>query len=118
MPPGRNSAGGFTLIEVLVAMVLVATVAANIAALCALAMRSAWRARQQTSAATLAQQKLEQLMALTWNMSGTPPGVAVSDLTTNSSVDPPDNSGSGLTASPAGSLDANTPGYGDFPDAN
>jgi len=109
---------GFTLIEVLVAMVLIAIVASNIAALCTLAMRAVIGARRQTSAATLALQKMEQLMALTWATSGGPPGVSVSDLTSDISVDPASASGTGLSPSPTNSLDNNVAGFVDYLDVS
>jgi prepilin-type N-terminal cleavage/methylation domain-containing protein len=54
---------GFTLVEVLVALLLAATVAAGVAGLVAIAIESTNGAAQQTRAAVLASQKVEQLRA-------------------------------------------------------
>lgn len=115
-PAPAVSSPGFTLVEVLVAALLVATVVANVAALCAIATRAAAGARQQTSTSLLATQKMEQLLALTWSSAGSL-AVPVSDLTSDISGDPPTGAGLGLTPSPPGSLDRNVPGYVDYLDA-
>jgi type II secretory pathway pseudopilin PulG len=105
--PIRRSQDGFTLVEVLVAALLATTVVVNVAALSAIAVRTAATARRQTSTSLLAIQKMEQLLALTWASTGPVPSVAVSDLTTDLSRDPPSNAGLGLSPSPAGALDHN-----------
>jgi type II secretory pathway pseudopilin PulG len=114
--PIRRSQDGFTLVEVLVAALLATTVVVNVAALSAIAVRAAATARRQTSTSLLAIQKMEQLLALTWASTGPVPSVAVSDLTTDLSRDPPSNAGLGLSPSPAGALDHNLAGYVDFLD--
>jgi hypothetical protein len=114
--PIRRSQDGFTLVEVLVAALLVTTVVVNVAALGAIAVRTAATARRQTSTSLLATQKMEQLLALTWASAGAAPSVALSDLTTDLSREPPSNAGFGLSPSPAGALDHNLPGYVDYLD--
>src|SRR5262249_23321430 len=101
----------------LVAIVLIAPIVANVAALCLVAAASAAGARRQTSTSILAMQKMEQLLSLIWITAGDPPGVPISDLDTDTSVDPPSGGGPGLSTSPAGALDRNTPGYVDYLDA-
>jgi prepilin-type N-terminal cleavage/methylation domain-containing protein len=113
-----SSSSGFTLIETLVATGIMAVVALGVAQLFVIATDANRAAKQQTSATTLAQQKIEQLRGLTWGFDTTGLGLPVSDTSTNLSVDPADNSGSGLNPSPPGTLDENTPGYVDFLDRN
>jgi type II secretory pathway pseudopilin PulG len=114
--PNRRSQDGFTLVEVLIAALLVTTVVVNVAALGAIAVRTTTTARRQTSTSLLATQKMEQLLALTWGSAGAAPAVPVSDLTSDLSRDPPSNAGSGLSPSPAGALDHNLSGYVDYLD--
>ena len=83
-----NGDGGFTLIEVLIAMALIAVVVVGLAGLITLAVRVAQGAREQTLASILAAQKLEQLRS-TPGSSGPMPG---------------------------GSLDTSLPGYADWLD--
>jgi prepilin-type N-terminal cleavage/methylation domain-containing protein len=110
-----GSSEGFTLLEVLVALVVVTITAAGVAGLFSVAMRDARAARDQTMTALLAMMRMEELRALTWRFDqGT--GVPESDLTTDLSRSPPDSSGSGLSSAGA-TLDRNTPGYVDYLDA-
>ena len=111
-PPGER---GFTLVEVLVAMVIVTCAAIGVAELVTLAVRAAQAARSQTSCTTLAVQKMEQLTALTWSfVDDEADSLPVSDLATDVSYEPPRGGGRGLSASPAGTLERNTSGYVDF----
>lgn len=105
---------GFTIVEVVVAMLLVAIITMGVAQLFAVAMAATENARHQTSTAALAAQKMEQLRSLTWAFAPGGTGVAVSDTTTDLSTDPPTSSGLGLSPSPTGTLAANTPGYVDY----
>jgi len=114
--PIRWSQDGFTLVEVLVAALLITTLLINVAALGAVAVRTATTARRQTSASLLAIQKMEQLLGLTWAWAGPAPAVPLSDLTTDLSRDPASNGGSGLSPSSPGALDRNLPGYVDYLD--
>jgi type II secretory pathway pseudopilin PulG len=112
----NSSSAGFTLVETLVATGIMATVALGVAQLFVIATDANRAAKQQTSATTLAEQKMEQLRGLTWGFDIAGLGLPASDTTTNLAIDPADNSGSGLNPSPPGTLDENTPGYVDFLD--
>src|SRR5207249_603642 len=72
-------------------------------------------ARTQTWVSILADDKMEQLRALAWAYAAD--GSPVTDTTTDLSADPPTSGGSGLTASPADSLDRNVAGCVDYVDA-
>lgn len=98
------------------AMAILVTVALGVAQLFATATRANLNARGQTSTATLAAQKMEQLRGLTWGFDAAGLGLPLSDTTTDLSVDPPTNSGSGLNPSPGGTLKNNTSGYVDYLD--
>jgi prepilin-type N-terminal cleavage/methylation domain-containing protein len=107
---------GFTLVEVLIAMILLAILSLGVAALFGVAVKATYAARHQTSTTTLAEQKMEQLRALTWGYDDSGQNLPVSDTTTNLSVQPPSGTGAGLNPSPANALDQNTTGYVDFLD--
>ncbi|MGQ0736275.1 MAG: type IV pilus modification PilV family protein [Acidobacteriota bacterium] len=113
----RRSSGeaGFTLPEVMVATLLLATAIASVAHLFAMAARSNIAAQRTTFAATLAQEKMEQLRALSWGFDQV--GLPIQDYTTNLAVDPPKpTGGTGLSPSPANVLAANVDGYVDYLD--
>ena len=112
-----NSSSGFSLTEVVIAMALLTTVSLGVAQLFAVSTKANQVARSQTSATALAEEKLEQLRALTWGFDLTGNGLPVSDTSTNLSVQPPAQNGSGLNPSPTGALMQNTAGYVDFLDA-
>ncbi len=66
--PGRNDASaGFSLIELMVALVLLGIGILTIANMFPLGSRTQMRDRMRTSAADLAQQKMEQLRLQTWS---------------------------------------------------
>src|SRR5262245_37489937 len=97
---------GFTLVEVLVAMVIVTTVALGVAQMVTIAVAAAQDARARTSCTVLAIQKMEQLKTLTWAFAADEIlAPRVSDRATDLSYDPPRAGGAGLVTSPAGSLD-------------
>jgi len=110
-----KSEAGFTLIEVCVATgILVAAVVA-LAQMFAISIQTNTSSRKTTYAAVLAEQKIEELRALTWgfDMQGLP----ISDTTTNTSVNPEQPIGGvGLTPSPADALQDNVQGYVDYID--
>jgi prepilin-type N-terminal cleavage/methylation domain-containing protein len=109
---------GFTLIEVVVAVGLLAVLSVGIAQLFAVATKAIHGSRGQTSTALLAVEKMEQLRALTWGFDQGPNavGLPVSDLVTDLSTDPAAAGGLGLNPSPAGTLNSNVAGYVDYLD--
>lgn len=107
---------GFTIIEVLIAMLLIATMALGVATLFALSIKATHAARNQTSTATLAAQKMEQLRSLTWGFDDSGQNLPVSDTTTNLAKTPPDGTGEGLNPSPTDTLETNVVGYVDYLD--
>jgi prepilin-type N-terminal cleavage/methylation domain-containing protein len=107
---------GFTLVEVLLALILIACVAMGVAQLFHVGVASVQSARHQTSTSVLAAQKLEQLRGLRWALAPDT-GLPEHDVSTDLSTDPLTGSGAGLTPSPAETLAANTPGYVDYLDA-
>ena len=106
---------GFTILEVIVALALLATMAAGIAPLFQVAAGAARGARAQTSATALAAQKMEQLRALTWGYDAAGL-IRLSDSSTDLSSDPPTALGTGLGPSPIDSLNHDTSGYTDYLD--
>ncbi|MCU1385085.1 MAG: hypothetical protein JWL71_3782 [Acidobacteria bacterium] len=93
----RPDAAGFSLVEVLVATSIVAVALAAAAPLVAAAIHANARARAATVSVLLAEDKMEKLVAAFWRE---------------------DVPGATLGASPAGTLDRNTPGYCDYVDRN
>jgi type II secretory pathway pseudopilin PulG len=112
-----SSSSGFSLVEVVVSMGLLTTVSLGVAQLFAVSSRANYVARGQTSSTAMAEQKLEQLRALSWGFDADGQGLPVSDTTTNLAMDPPAPTGAGLNPSPSDSLEENTPGYVDYLDA-
>ena len=107
---------GFTIVEVLVALLIIAVMAAGVAELFAVSIKATHAARNQTSTTVLASQKMEQLRSLTWGLDEAGTGLPVSDTTTDLSVDPATNGGGGLNPSPTGTLNSNVAGYVDYLD--
>ncbi len=112
----NSNSRGFSLVEVLVAMGLLTAVSLGVAQLFALSTRANVIAKSQTSTTAMAEQKLEQLRSLTWGFDLAGQGLPVSDTTTNLTVTPPTQDGSGLNPSPVDSLEQNTAGFVDFVD--
>ena len=94
--PLRRS--GFTLLEVMVALLLFAGAFLTVAQLLSVAARAADQSRAMSIAATLAAQKIEQLRALSW-------GYDIDGTTLDD-----------LVPSPPGSLAADTEGFVDYLD--
>ena len=118
-PPG--CVRGYALVEVMLACALLVAVAAGTAQAIPMAFRATLAARTHTTAAVLAAQKLEQLRSAAWrsDLVGAPARwQAVSDTSSDLSTDPPGGGGIGLSASPAGTLDANVPPYVDHLDGS
>jgi prepilin-type N-terminal cleavage/methylation domain-containing protein len=115
-----SDARGFSLIEVLVAIGLLAVVSISIAQLFAVATRSNLQAKGQTSTTLLAVQKMEQMRGLTWgfDQQSSNLGLPVSDTTTDLSQAEPTGGGAGLNPSPANTLTTNVAGYVDYLDTN
>ncbi|MBI2833126.1 MAG: prepilin-type N-terminal cleavage/methylation domain-containing protein [Acidobacteria bacterium] len=109
---------GFSLIEVLISVSLLSITALGVAQLFAVAGRANIGARGQTSTAVLAVQKMEQLRSLTWGYDRNQNGSPVQDTTTDLSRDPAGTGGTGLQPTPSDALDANTPPYVDYLDAD
>ena len=106
-------ARGFSLIEVLIATTILTVALTALAQLFAVATTANDSARVTTFASILAQQKMEQLRGLTWGFDLV--GLPISDTTSDLTVVPEATTGgTGLSASPAGALGANTLGYCDF----
>lgn len=120
MAPARSnssSSAGFTLVEVVISMGLLAAVSLGIAQLFAASTRANLAARTRTSTTAMAEQKIEQIRSLTWGFDTAGQGLPVSDTTTNLTVYPFTAGGSGLNPSSADALEQNTPGFFDFVDA-
>ena len=113
-----NNSRGFSLVEVLVAMGILTAVSLGVAQLFALSARNNLTAKGQTSTTSMAEQKLEQIRALTWGFDLAGQGLPVTDTTTNLTVMPPQHNGTGLNPSPSDSLERNTAGFVDCLDGN
>ncbi|MGH7122039.1 MAG: type IV pilus modification PilV family protein [Acetobacteraceae bacterium] len=111
----RAPARGFTLVEVLVAMSILLAAAGSLVELLAVSARASRTAQRMARASALANARLEQLQGLAWGVR--PDGRLFGDDTTDLSVQPWSAAGVGLGLSPPGVLDANTPGWVDFLDA-
>ena len=110
------SEAGSTLVEVLIATVLMAGGVLAMSQLFLVSTAANYSARTDTFATVLAEQKLEQLRSLTWGFDLQ--GLPVSDFATDTSVRPEaQDGGTGLQPSPPGALQENTPGYVDHVDA-
>jgi len=108
--------GGFSLIEVLAAAVILMTGLIAVAQMFIVSTNENMSARRVTTTAVLAQQKIEQLRALTWGYDDF--GLPISDVSTDITVTPPTSTGGvGLQPSPGDTLNTSTPGYVDYLDA-
>jgi type II secretory pathway pseudopilin PulG len=119
-----NRESGFSLIEVLLATGLMAFALVSLAQLFALSTRNNVSARYSTLSSILAEQKMEQLRALTWGFDLL--NLPLSDLSTNvaafeatgACAAATAGSSVGLTPSPSNTLQANVDGYVDYVDEN
>jgi hypothetical protein len=99
----------------MVATTLLAMALAGLAHLMAISTRANLASQRGTFAATLAQEKMEQLRGLAWGFDEI--GLPISDYGSNIAVDPPEpDGGRGLSQSPDNSLSANVDGYVDYVD--
>jgi prepilin-type N-terminal cleavage/methylation domain-containing protein len=104
---------GFSLLEVLMATTILTVGLAALAQLFAISTRANFSARSTTTAAILAQQKMEQLRGLTWGFDTL--GLPVSDYASDTTVIPEaPTGGKGLSPSPPDALKSNQDGYCDF----
>ena len=110
----RSNEAGFSLIETMVATLLLATGLVATAQMFVLATRGNITAQRSTYTATLAQEKMEQLRGLAWGFDSV--GLPIQDYTTNIAVEPPTNNGVGLQPSPDNALSDNVAGYVDYVD--
>jgi prepilin-type N-terminal cleavage/methylation domain-containing protein len=107
--------GGFSLVEVLVATVILTVGLIAVAQMFVISTAQNMSSRRVTTTAVLAQQKIEQLRALAWGFDEF--GLPVSDYASDITVTPPTSAGGvGLQASPGGTLDDSTTGYVDYLD--
>lgn len=113
-----SSSRGFSLVEVTVSLGLLTVVSLSVAQLFAVSTRANFVAKGRTSTTALAEQKMEQIRSLTWGFDSDGLGLPVSDTTTNLSVFPPTQDGTGLNPSPADSLETNRAGFFEYLDRN
>jgi len=115
MPPA--STRGSTVLEVVVALAILAGVLVSLPGVLLQAARATAAARRSVVASIAAADKLEQLRGLAWGFDadGAPIEDAESDIT-RSPVSP--SGGAGMTASTANSLEADVPGFVDYLDAD
>lgn len=107
---------GFTLVEVLVAMVVLSVGAFGALRLVAMGTATMGAARAQSLSATLASARMEQLRTLRFEFDAA--GARVTDGSTDLSADPPGSGGPGLTPSGPAPLIADTAGYVDYLDGD
>jgi hypothetical protein len=112
---GSRGDCGASLIEALIAMGLVCSTITGVAQLLLWSRRAVWSSGAETMAVVLAAQKLEQLRVLTWELDAN--GQPITDDTTDLSTAEPSGGGSGLRASPLGTLYENSTGFVDYLDS-
>lgn len=99
----------------MVATALLATAVVSLAQLFAISTRANMGARNISYTSILAEQKIEELRALTWGFDSE--GLPTSDINTDTTVSPETpQGGTGLQPSPESALQENTPGYVDYID--
>jgi prepilin-type N-terminal cleavage/methylation domain-containing protein len=111
-----HGAKGFSLLEVLVALAILAAAVWSIAQVTVYTARSSELSRRLTLGTELAAEKLNQLRSLAWSIDQS--GLPITDEQTDVTVYPERPAGGmGLRPSPSDALDRNTAGYCDFLDA-
>ena len=110
---------GFTLVEAVVALALVAAVGVSVSTALMASRAMAVHDRDQAIGRVAAQARLASLTALAFCRIASADGsvVTVTDTTTDVTGDPPGPGGTGLAASPGDALWRDTPGYVDYLDA-
>lgn len=112
---GGACRAGFSLLEVMAALVLLTGSLLLVARLMVVGGRVADRARDSSLAALLACEKIEQMMALAWGVEAD--GSEVRDTESDLSQWPVGpTGGSGLSSSSSGTLASTTPGFADYLD--
>src|SRR5262245_17277072 len=109
-----RSTAGFTLLEALVAITLLAGALTGLVQVIGSSIESNNASRSRTYAGVLAAQKIEQLRSLRWSIAAT--GVTTTDTTTNTAMPSSGPGGTGLAESPGGTLVGNVTGYVDYID--
>ena len=112
-----NSERGFSIIETIFATGILATAVVALAQMFTISVQNNVNAKTGSYTTTLAEQKMEQLRGLTYGFDTI--GLPLTDTTTDTTSPtetPLGAGGKGLTASPAGTLLANTDGYVDYVD--
>jgi prepilin-type N-terminal cleavage/methylation domain-containing protein len=114
-----NEIRGFTLIEAVAALALIAVVVVSVSTALVTSRAVAVRARDHTIGVIAARARLSTLDALAFETAMDAGGavVSVTDTTTDVTVDPPAGGGTGLGESPADALWSDRPGYVDYLDA-
>ena len=114
-----SSAAGFTLIETLVAVALLAGLAAGLAHVVVVARQAIALGGADGVATRAATQKLEELRSLDWTFDPRT-GQRVTDATTDLAQPAPRATGTGLRDSPVGAttMEASLPGFADYLDAS
>lgn len=116
-PSPRTAESGFSLVEVIVSVAVLATGLVAVAQMFALSTNTNRSARWASVGTALAQQKIEQIRGLAWGFDAV--GLPQNDYASNLAVAPPAAAGGGgLSASPQSVLTINTPGYVDYLDAS
>jgi prepilin-type N-terminal cleavage/methylation domain-containing protein len=110
---------GFTLVEVVAAVLLLTVVGLSVSTALLAGRAAAVHGREQAIGRIAAQSRLATLARLAFYRSIDAAGaaVAVTDTTTDLAADPATSGGAGLQPSPAGSLWRDTAGYVDYLDA-
>ena len=88
-PPGLDLRGGFTLVEITIALGVFAIGMLALAAMQLHAMRAGSSGRHATQAAAIAQSRMEQLQRLRWTDLATTAGAFTAPIPENNSVQVP-----------------------------
>jgi len=111
MPPATTR--GSTVLEVVVALAILAGVLVSLPGVLLQAARATTIARRTVVASIAAADKLEQLRGLAWGFDAN--GTRIEDEESDAARSPVSPSGgAGLAPSPAGSLEADMPGFVDY----
>ena len=124
MARSHSTEAGFSLVEVIIATLVLSVGLMAVAQLFAISTKGNTAARANTFTVMLAEQKMEQLRALTWGFDTV--GLPISDFSTDTTnvgtlagcTSSGAGAASGLSASPAGTLGENTDGWVDYLDVN